>query len=125
MEELNNQETELYRFYRGHIPEANSELNDLQQEKIAAIYEKHGKAYIGKINHYDDERTALTADTVFVEYTGQKVYNFEADFVVPAADSGLAELIVQWNKGFPTSLELISKITGQINRIGGANLMWS
>jgi hypothetical protein len=61
-----------------------------------------------------------------VEYTGQLVYNFEADFVVPAENAELAEMIVQWNSPeLPLSLELIENITDMVYKIGGANLLWT
>jgi hypothetical protein len=126
LSELNARENELYIQYRGHIPEANETLNNLQREKISALYERNGKAFIGKINHYGGERELLTADVVFVQFFGQQVYNFEADFIVPFADRELAEMIVRWNAGgLPASLELISKITNRIHEIGGVSLRWS
>ena len=126
LNEMNEQENALFCFYNGHIPEANSSLNNLQREKIAALYELRGKAYLGKINQYGDERMALTADTVFMEYTGQMVHNFDADYAVPVADRELAEMIVQWNAGgISASSALISRIQNRINEIGGVNLMWS
>lgn len=124
--EIARRETGLFNLYGGHIPEANAELNDLQREKIAAIYEGNGNAYIGKINYYSTDREALTVDTVFTEYTGQKVFNFDADFIVPVADRDLAEMIVQWNSGNPpVSLTLINRICKRVTGLRGANLIWS
>ena len=110
----------------GQIPEANDELNNMQRKIIAAVYEAYSKAYIGKINYYGKEREKLTADKVFAEYTGQTIYNFDADFVVPAADTELAEIIVLWNTQ-PTAVSgnLITKISDRIEEIGGFNLLWS
>lgn len=124
--EITMRENELLRAYRGNIPEASDDWNNLQREKIAAVFEMSGKAYIGKVNLYGDEREVLSGDAVFVEYSGEIVYNFDADFIVPAADSVLAEMIVQWNtEGLPKTLNLIGKITNRIDEIGGINLMWS
>lgn len=124
--EITMRENELLRAYRGNIPEASDDWNNLQREKIAAVFEMSGKAYIGKVNHYGDEREVLSGDAVIVEYSGEIVYNFDADFIVPAADSVLAEMIVQWNtEGLPKTLNLIGKITNRIDEIGGINLMWS
>ncbi len=124
--QITAQETDILCFFNGRIPEANAELNDLQRQKIAAVYESGGRAFIGKVNHYGDGRETLSEDDIFTGYTGQMVYNFEADFVVPAEDRLLAELIVQWNAdGLPASLELISKITNRVDEIGGANILWS
>lgn len=128
LDDITQRENTLIRSFRGVpcIPEANDDLNDLQREKINAIYEVNGKAYIGKVNFYGAERERLTPDSVFVDYTGQMVHNFEADFVVPAIDNTLAEMIVQWNTGgLPTSLMLIERITGRVDKLSGVNLIWS
>ena len=125
LNELTLKETELFNYWRGNIPEANTELNDLQREKINAVYMSYGKAYIGKVNFYDNERESLTVDNVFTEYSGDKVYNFSADFIIPVEDNMLAEMIIEWNSKLPTSLSLISKITNRIAEIGGVNLIWS
>jgi hypothetical protein len=124
--ELIKRENALFQSCGGRIPEANSELNDLQRAKISAVRDRYGKAYIGCVNHYGDERVALTADTVFTEYNGQMVYNFGADYIVPVADRELAEMIVLWNGDGATKLPyLIKRITDRIETIGGHNLLWS
>jgi hypothetical protein len=124
--EISKRENDLFRLHDGRIPEANEDLNDLQREKIAVIYANNGKAYIGKINYHGAERKALTMDTVFTEYTGQPVYNFEAAFIVPAADNKLAEMIMQWNtENQKPTVNLINRIFSRIEKIGGANLIWS
>ncbi len=124
--EITERENTLYRCRGGRIPEANDDLNNLQREKIAAVFEESGAAYIGKINHSGEERASLTADKVFDEYKGQMVYNFGADFVLCVTDDKLAELIVQWNKGgLPISLKLVRQIINRINFLGGVNLLWS
>ena len=124
--EITERENKLFNSYDGNIPEANENLNNLQREKIAAVYENNGKAYIGKINYYDTSRENSTENTVFIEYTGQKVYNFDADFVVPVADDKLAEMIVQWNSGVQSlKANLIKSIFKRVDNIGGLNLTWS
>lgn len=123
--EITEQETEIICRFNGKIPEANTELNDLQRKKIAAVYESNGRAFIGKLNHYDEDRKKLSTDGLFTSYIGQTVYNFDADFVVPVEDRVLAKLIVKWNDGWPLSLKLISRITERVDDLGGANLLWS
>ena len=126
LSDIAGQENALIISHGGRIPEANSCMNDLQREKIVAIYEKYGKAYLGKVNHYDAERAALTEDSVYAEHTGEMVYNFDADFVVPTADNELAQLIVQWNNcGQSGSVKLINAITNRVVNLGGVNLHWS
>jgi len=124
--EIKERENALFRSYNGRIPEANEELNDMQREKIAAFYESQEKAYIGKINYHGKENETLTEDTVFVEYTGQMIYNFEVDFIVPNVDAKLAEMIVRWNGKIQSpKINLVKSIFGRIDRIGGLPLTWS
>ena len=124
--EITERENKLFNSYNGNIPEATEDWNNLQREKIAAICENHGKAYIGKINYYGEIRKNLTEDTMFIEYTGQMVYNFEADFVVPVLDAKLAEMIVKWNDKIQAhSANLVKSIFKRIDKIGGINLTWS
>ena len=106
------------------VLETDDILNDLQREKICAIYEAHGKAYMGKVNYHGVEHKALTQETAYTEYTGQEVYNFDADYVVPVKDAGLAEMIVGWNADGPTA-GLIDRIFNRIEEIGGIYLHWS
>ena len=126
LEELNQRENKLIRSFCGRIPEANTEFNDLQREKICALYKTGGTAYIGKITCHGAERAALSAGTVFSEYTGQLIYNFGADFVIPAPDDILAEMIMQWNTSRKSmSPRLFKRIYNRIETLGGANLLWS
>ena len=126
LSKINQRENELFLSYNGRVPEANEKLNNLQREKIAVFYAYYGKAYIGKINFYSAACENLNENTVFTEYTGQKVYNFGADFVVPVTDDKLAEMIVQWNSEVQSlKANLIKSIFKRIERIGGLNLTWS
>jgi len=124
--ELNNRENALLRSFYGRIPEANTELNDIQRDKIKAVYENNGSAHVGKITRRGTELEALSLKTVFSEYRGQLIYNFDADFVVPQVDDALAEMIVEWNVGKQKmSPQLFKKIYNRIEALGGANLLWS
>jgi len=125
LKELNEKENALFSYWGGQIPEANGDLNDLQREKINAVYTEHGLAYIGKINFHGNGRESLTPENVFKAYNGEMVYNFDADFVIPSTDPKLAEMIVEWNSKNRTTLNLIEKITERIIELGGLNLMWS
>lgn len=128
LSDLIQRENELFCSYGGHITEADERWNALQRSKIAAFYEINLNAYIGKINRYGAERDTLTIDTVFSEYTGQRVYNFDANFIVPTADHELAEMIVSWNSknnAQPTNPNLVDKINKRIEEIGGLILLWS
>ena len=121
--EIVGRETDLFHAHGGHIPEACQELNDLQREKITAIYKYHETAYIGQINFHGDEHKNLTVDNVFTKYSGETVCNSGAAFVIPTEDMELAELIVEWNKN-PMILDVLKKIFNRIEVIGGLNLIW-
>jgi hypothetical protein len=123
LKELNHKENELFKYWGGHIPEANGELNDLQREKINAVYKEHGAAYLGKINFDENERESMMLENVFKTYAGEMVYNFDADYVIPTINLNLAEMIVEFNK--KSSLGLIDKIHNLIDESGGAYLIWS
>jgi len=125
MQELIKRENEHFRSCGGYMLEADEKWNNIQREKIAAVYKINGKAYLGKINHHGENRKSLTVSDIFVEYTGQKVYNFDADFIVPTADNELAEMIIQWNAAKPPlSLKLIKKMQNIVEKIGGTSLKW-
>jgi hypothetical protein len=126
MEEITQCENALIRSFGGvpGIPEANGDLNDLQRGKIKAVYESAGKAYLGKVNYHGIERESLTSGTVLTEFTGQKVCNFQADYVVPDIDGELVDLIIQWNND-NSKIGLVGRIYGRIEQIGGVNLLWS
>ena len=125
--EITQRENNLLRRHYGRIPEANDEFNNLQRELIAAVYAIGEKAYVGKITYYGSERGVLSEKTVFTEYTGQMIYNFGADFVVPAVDNNLAKMIVELNTGSDQSIRwrLLKRIYNKIESLGGKSLLWS
>lgn len=111
------------------LREADENYNDMNREIIEAFKQAHGTAYLGKINFYDEERrrVALKQQSVYVEYTGQLVYNFGCAFVVPEKDEALESLICDWNTDKKTTSEchgLIDKIMDRINELGGVNFVW-
>lgn len=125
LKELNEQEHKLFIKRNGHIPEADDELNDLQRQKIQAVYDEFGCAYMGKFNYYDENRKNLTAEDIYIEYKEQMICNFGADFVVPIKDEAFANMIIEWNQKTPTSLKLIERITHRADELNGTNLIWS
>jgi len=103
--------------FNGHLTEANNGWNSIQQEKIKAVLNDYGSAFLGKINRYNPD------DSKYTEYTGQNVYNFSCDFVVPNKDEELLFLIDEWNKGGKGYV--IDKIFDRIKVLGGVNLIWA
>jgi|GEM_PF-611132 len=124
LKEINERENDLFRAYNCNIPEACDDLNNLQREKIEAIFKHHGTAFLGKVNFYGDERENLAPDRVFTKHDGGLVYNFAASFVIPCEDAELAEMVMKWNKN-SASADIIDKITERVEVLGGANLTWS
>ncbi len=125
IQELNVAENNLYRRWGGYIPEANGDLNNLQRDKIDAVYEKYGTAFIGKFNYYNKQRANLSAENVFTEYTGQTIYNFDADYVIPVKDNDLAAMLLEWNGEYTGSYNIIDRMTKRIEELGGLLLLWS
>lgn len=109
------------------LREADDNYNDLNRHIIDAFYKVHGKAYMGSINLSAEKREQLANGTgsVFEEYSGQLVYNFGCDFIVPVADKDLEQLILDWNRdGWPKHQPLVCQITAAIEHIGGRSFLW-
>ena len=113
----------------GNIREADEDYNDMNRELIAAFRQKHGNAYIGKVNIWGKEEledTIAGRRSVFTEYVGEPLRNFACDFVVPVEDRLLSELIRSWNvdKTLPKKGADAAKITARVEEIGGMNFVW-
>lgn len=111
------------------IPEADCTLNDLNRKQIAAFKNEHDTAYLGNINYYDEKRKQITngETSVYNEYTGQTVYNFEYCFCVPTKDEVLENMIREWNSPNAglSNYKLITQITNRIDSLGGISFIWS
>lgn len=107
------------------LREADDTLNDSNRDIIQALRDAYGRAFLGNINFYDEQRQRIVEgkESVFEEYTGQIVYTATADFVVPAADEKLEELIREWNE--KSGPGLVDKITSRIDQLGGEHLIWT
>ena len=96
--------------------------NDLQRTRLTTYRAEHGRAWIGKINIYPPARAEL------VEFTGQLVRNFEADFVVPQPDATLLRLIIERDEapytGTAEDGRRIDAIFARIDELGGRLLTW-
>lgn len=84
-------------------------------------------AFLGEINLSHEKRQQIADGTgqVFEEYTGQPVYNFSCQFVVPSADITLEQLILDWN-GISQSRRQppVSEIMDAIERLDGRSILW-
>lgn len=109
------------------LKEADDTYNDLNRRIIDAFYKANGMAFLGEINLSHEKRQQIADGTgqVFEEYTGQPVYNFSCQFVVPSADITLEQLILDWN-GISQSRRQppVSEIMDAIERLGGRSILW-
>lgn len=98
--------------------------NDMNREIIEAVKLGYGRAFLGSVNLYGEqrERVACGEESPLEEYTGQKLYNFCADFVVPNDDMELVAMIRGWNGAGET--ELVGRIINRVQKLGGVNLIW-
>ena len=111
------------------LREADEKYNDMNRETIDAFKKAYGTAFLGNINFYGEDRQKVASKekSIYVEYTGQLVYNFGCAFVVPTKDEVLENLISYWNTDKKTASEchgLIDKIVDRIQEIGGINFVW-
>ncbi len=96
--------------------------NDRTRASLAAYRAEHGRAWIGKINIYPPARAAL------IEFTGQLVRNFEADFAMPQPDATLLRLIIERAEapytGTAEDAQRIEAIFVRIEELDGLILTW-
>ena len=108
--------------------ESDGTYNDYNREIIKFFRMRYGKAYLGSINFYGENRDGVVKCkfSVYEEYTGQDVHNFACTFVVPEKDEQLQEMIRIWNRPMqlPAEKADIEKITDRIEKIGGLHLIW-
>ena len=99
------------------LREADEVYNNLNIQIIKAFKEENGCCFIGKFNFDGQKREDIITGekSCYEEYTGQKVYNFGCDFIVPEADEKLAQLIKEWNTGRKASL--INDIQNRIESV--------
>ncbi|MBR3972917.1 MAG: hypothetical protein IKJ99_03055 [Oscillospiraceae bacterium] len=112
----------------GELREADDTYNDLNRELIRSFRIRFGKAYMGDVNFYDEDREKVVRGekSVYEEYTGQMVYNFGCSFVVPTQDGELEKLIRDWNSDdrLPKDPDDVKKIMERVDKLGGIHLIW-
>jgi uncharacterized membrane protein len=89
-----------------HLTEFNQIINDIQREKIRAYYKENKTCYLCKIN-----------DRKFTKYAGQKIYNFEYNYILPKKSKKIKSLLKK------ETLEY-KKIFDAIEEEGGICLTW-
>jgi|Deesub1362A_J573_1020465.scaffolds.fasta_scaffold00107_98 hypothetical protein len=94
--------------------EFDTELNEIQRQKIRILKEKWGKIYGVRIN-----------EGVPVERLKGKVLNFSCDAVIPCYSEELVRLIERYRKAdFPRAQKMITEIHDHIDKLGGELLYW-
>ncbi|MGE4353519.1 MAG: hypothetical protein AB7D36_05495 [Oscillospiraceae bacterium] len=111
------------------LREADDVYNDLNREQIIAFAREHsGEAWLGNINYYDEQRKNIAAgrESPYKKYTGQRIYNFEYSFCIPAPNEKLSDLIRSWNTpGNEKDMwNTISAITKLIAMLDGIQFIW-
>lgn len=98
------------------ITEFDQELNAIQIEKIKAFANENEVCYLGKINIYDKNiRNNIDNFDPLVKYEGQRVYNFEYDFMINTHDEEIINLLREYNR--PEQNPSGKKIMGRIELI--------
>jgi len=90
-------------------------LNQLTRMKISCFRSEHPESWLGVINARGSEKNLEKDQRVFV-------YNFGADFIVPACDEALVLLLEQWRE--KAAVKLLDQIQDRIASIGGVWLHW-
>lgn len=109
------------------VQEADDTYNHLNREIIKAFKMAHGVGFLGSVNYYDEERKKIVAGekSVYEEYTGQKVLNFQCSFIVPTQDETLERLIREWNAGRRCQTgPNVDEILSRVDEIGGIHIIW-
>ena len=118
-------ETAVYLQRNQGTSEFDMSINDISREKINALKNHYGTAYLGRINRYEEDK----GKPYLVEYTGQQVYNFEYGFVIPSYDEELIDLIRKRElspyKGTQKDKIMIDAIFQRIADLKGLHLLWS
>jgi len=97
-----------------NIGECNRSMNDLQRLKIDKFKQIKGKCFLGSFNKKSNNN-----NNVLTEYTGQKIYNFDYDFIVSRKDDILIDLIENWRE--TSNVKLLNIIQNRIEE----QLFWS
>lgn len=95
------------------LREADDVYNGMNVKIIEAMKERYGQTYLGSINGPNE---------IFVEYVGQPLYTGCCDFVVPALDQSLTDLIDSWRKDGKN--EVYQKITDRLITVHGISILW-
>ncbi|MEC4685405.1 MAG: hypothetical protein VST71_06710 [Nitrospirota bacterium] len=99
-------------------------VNAATREEIKEFVQEHNDVWLGRINCYKKDEGV----PYLVKYEGQKIYNFEYEFMVPCCDDLLMKLIKERDAaeytGANDDCKRLSEIIGRINKLGGKHFVW-
>ena len=87
-----------------------------QIQKIKTYAKENKECYLGNINLYSQRR-----EKQFTKYEGQKIYDYQFEFIVPKKDNELKKLIEAWNKGWSVKT---FEIYDKIKELNGLYFIW-
>ncbi len=104
------------------------ETNDQQREIVARMAAAHGTAWLGRIN----AEHGFTGDRLpcLRQWDGGMIYNFGADFVLPAYDEDLGRMIEAFRASGVVGRQSaacaeLDEIFARVKALGGRVLLWS
>lgn len=109
----------------GGTSEFDKSINDISREKIKALKELKGKCYLYQINKFHP------SDPACVEYTGQKIYNFEYSLALPERNEEIIKIIDKRNTpsdepySGKRNMDEVNRIYDIAESIGEITLIWS
>lgn len=95
------------------LKEADDKWNGYNVEIIKAFAKLYPDCVLGKF-----------IESKMTPYTGQKIYNFACDFIIPAEDEELRQLLKNRNDKGYTDLSSLMKIQTRIKTTGGIVFIW-
>lgn len=95
------------------LREADGTWNEYNVKIIKEFAKLHPGCVLGKFN-----------ESELTPYTGQKIYNFGCDFIIPAEDERLQELLKKRNDEGYRDLSSLMKIQKRIKTTGGLVFIW-
>ena len=106
------------------ISEADEELNNLNRAFINAKAREWGSLYLGSINWYGADNTAVARGRKkpLEKYVHQPLYNFCCSFIIPEYDAALSGMIGELCRNPKGSL--LDMIMDRIIGLGGELINW-
>lgn len=104
---------EYLRLYDGFPTEYDMSCNDISRDTITAMKKECGSCFLGKINLSE-------GDKPLTEYTGQKIYNFQCDFIIPVHNTEIEQMIINDR----TNIK-VKDIIDRVYDVDGTVLIWS